>query len=215
MVLYRPTKRYLIQVLEHAEEEYGGPFGTVLTSQLTQTGQAQQVQQPANMPATVTIDPTEIEKQLTSHLSQKLVSNPTWRDPVKLDKDTIEEMEERYRFSEFLDWNDIECAYAYEGIIIPGGKIMMGRWWRCGMFGTGEGLELSADGQALGNDAEGDEDAMDLDVAMSANEEGKGDGDRNGGQNHDPAANAAPTAETPSSTSRSTRLERGPFVFWC
>ena len=38
--------------------------------------------------------------------------------------------------------DDIEYAYAYEGIIVPGGKIMMGRWWRCAEAGFGEGREL-------------------------------------------------------------------------
>jgi hypothetical protein len=37
---------------------------------------------------------------------------------------------------------DIEYAYAYEGVIIPGGKIMMGRWWMVGAAGEGEGREL-------------------------------------------------------------------------
>ena len=38
--------------------------------------------------------------------------------------------------------DDIEYAYAYEGIVVPGGKIMMGRWWRCAEAGFGEGREL-------------------------------------------------------------------------
>ena len=38
--------------------------------------------------------------------------------------------------------DDIEYAYAYEGILVPGGKIMMGRWWRCAEAGFGEGREL-------------------------------------------------------------------------
>lgn len=38
--------------------------------------------------------------------------------------------------------DDIEYAYAYEGVIIPGGKIMMGRWWMVGASGEGQGREL-------------------------------------------------------------------------
>ena len=38
--------------------------------------------------------------------------------------------------------DDIEWAWAYEGVIIPGGKIMMGRWWMVGAGGEGEGREI-------------------------------------------------------------------------
>ena len=44
----------------------------------------------------------------------------------------IREIEEAHSSIKYMTWDDgtIDYAYAYEGIVIPGGKIMMGRWWR-------------------------------------------------------------------------------------
>ncbi|KAL2427001.1 hypothetical protein ABEF95_006400 [Exophiala dermatitidis] len=139
MVLYKPSKRYLIEVLENAEEEYGGPFGTAGTNQLVQAGQGQGA-------AAAIMDPAEIEHALGMYLEDKLVTNPLWRDPVRMNREVIEEIEEMFRLSEYLDWNDIDYAYAYEGVVLPGGKIMMGRWWRCGMLGEGDAMELDEEG---------------------------------------------------------------------
>ena len=59
-----------------------------------------------------------------------------------------------------LQWEDIEYAYVYEGALLPGGKIMMGRWWRCGTVlgggDGGEGFEVVEDNTILGDDGEDD-----------------------------------------------------------
>jgi hypothetical protein len=205
MVLYKPTHRHLIQVLEHAEEEFGDSFTTTITTQMTQNGtNSAQLAQALNGvgAAGQQLDAGEIDAQLAAHLRNKLINNHLWRDGSKFDKATIEEMEEKYRLSEYLDWNDIDYAYAYEGVILPGGKIMMGRWWRLALHGEGEGLEWS---DALGEVEEGD--AMDLD----------GDGAvHDGEQNGNVAPNGTGSGNgNGAGRSRSKKLERGPFIFWC
>lgn len=60
----------------------------------------------------------------------------------------IRELEESFSQAQYLAWDDgtIDYAYAYEGLIIPGGKIMMGRWWRIhGLEGLGPGREVGPD----------------------------------------------------------------------
>lgn len=187
MVLYQPTKKYLIEVLEHAEEEYGGTFGPTLTSQLTQNGQLLA----GGGGGAGNLDYDEMEEELEAHLEQKLLNNPTWRNPNKMDRITIEMMEEKYKLSEHLNWDDIEYAYAYEGVLLPGGKIMMGRWWRCGVLGDGDGMEVGDDGEGLEErHNSGSEDAMDVDEDDMV---GKPTGGVSGGHGN---------------------LERGPFLFW-
>ena len=59
-----------------------------------------------------------------------------------------------------LQWEDIEYAYIYEGAILPGGKMMMGRWWRCGTVlgggDGGEGMEVVEDNTIVGEDTFGE-----------------------------------------------------------
>ncbi|KIX06684.1 uncharacterized protein Z518_04660 [Rhinocladiella mackenziei CBS 650.93] len=154
MVLYKPTKRYLAQVLEWEEQNYGEPFGPAISNQLMQDAEGV---------VGFDLDPAQVDAQMENHLITKLTENPDWRDPDKMNKFTVGHMEESFRTSEYLNWEDIEYAYAYRGVIIPRGKIMMGRYWRCGMLGSGDGLELDADGQSLhgGNDSDGNVNAMD------------------------------------------------------
>lgn len=232
MVLYKPSKRYLIQVLEHAEEEYGGQFGPIVTSQLLQTGQiqpaAQQQQNPGGGGQPADVDAAVVEAQLESYLRDKLVSNPDWRDPARMDREVIENMEEKFRLSEFLEWADIDYAYAYEGVILPGGKIMMGRWWRCGMFGLGDGMELGADGQPVdpgaaagqvdGHTAHGVAGAGPVDADAVADADADAD-DGLGSKAAAAAADGTPGSgdgrENAPNVNRDQKLERGPFIFWC
>lgn len=61
----------------------------------------------------------------------------------------IRQLEEAHSPAAYMTWDDgsIEYAYAYEGVIIPGGKIMLGRWWRVhGREGLGVGREVGPDG---------------------------------------------------------------------
>lgn len=240
MVMYKPTKRYLIQVLEYAEENYGDPFGPVVSMQLTQngnqtaqsgqannnndgSGDADQTttttanatnnqQQQASVPA---FDSAEAEIQLQEHLQQKLLSKAEWRSAAQMDRQTIEAMENKFRSNYALDWNDMEYAYAYEGVIIPGGKIMLGRWWRCGMLGAGPGKELDPDGLPVVVVADSGE--------AAENSAGDGNGSAGAdamdvdGQDGGDAAAAAAAEGTASQQANAGNdsLERGPFVFWC
>ena len=218
MVMFKPNKRYLIQVLEHAEEEFGDTFGPAITSQMLQNGASTTPAQTVNQilsgnafaPGGQALDPIEVDAQLNTYLRAKLGSNPLWRDGTKFNKDAVEEMEENFRSSEYLDWNDIDYAYAYEGVVLPGGKIMMGRWWRIAPGGEGEGMEWT---DALGEVDGEAEDAMDMDgdgdpdtvvvqdgiaqVEAQVTGLGGGNGSRNGNRR------------------RYKKLERGPFIFWC
>jgi hypothetical protein len=113
----------------------------------------------------------------------------------------IAAMEDRYcnAGSGRLEWEDIEYAYAYEGVICPGGKVMMGRWWRVGLDGAGvnDGWELDGEGCGVKveggegwvrmREEEGDESGMVVEVCAGGEERWR----------------------------RSKKgLERGPFVFW-
>jgi hypothetical protein len=231
MVMYKPNKRYLIEVLEHSEENYGIQFGTIVTSQMAQAGQ---------LPQTTTtttgagagggsqppiVSDAEVEAHLETYLNKRLADTPEWRDPEIMNRDVVEELEDQFRFAGYLDWNDIDYAYVYEGVVLPGGKIMLGRWWRCGMFGFGDGLELGADGVAVevaddDEEKEGkgkaagkggkkgvDDDAMEVD-------------EENGGGAGNATTPATPATATATATAtvtpiRNGKLERGPFVFWC
>ncbi|KAJ9606251.1 hypothetical protein H2200_009212 [Cladophialophora chaetospira] len=209
MVLYKLSKRHLIQVLEHAEEEFGDNFGSAITTQMMQNGTMTnaQIAQMLNGTAPTTgtpLDAAEIDAHFDRYLRDKLLSNELWRDGSKLDKDAIEEMEEKFRLSEYLDWNDMDYAYAYEGVLLPGEKIMMGRWWRVAMNGQGDGMEWSdaldemeEDGAA--DDAagvDGDGDTIFVDGGQGGNGAAGGNGNGNG-------------------RTRYKKLERGPFIFWC
>lgn len=237
MVLYKPSKRYLIQVLEHAEEEFGGQFGPALTNQLIQAGGTGPSGQGTGGGAAAALDPAEVEKQLEAYLCQKLLSNPQWRDGTRMDRDTIEEIEERFRLSEFLDWNDIDYAYAYEGAVLPGGKIMMGRWWQVGLFGEGEGLELhenaaddigvedvdagggglngSGSGSGGGGNAAATATATSTPSPTASSSEPLGTTGAAGGVASPSSSASGTSATTTTNASRYRRLNRGPFVFWC
>jgi hypothetical protein len=64
---------------------------------------------------------------------------------------TITSLETGFHTSGQLDWNDIDYAYAYEGVVCPGGNVMLGRWWRAGMAGVAvsDGFEIDQAGQGV------------------------------------------------------------------
>ena len=216
MVIYKPTTRNLVSVLEHAEEAYGGASGTEMefnTAAVWNTpndvdnafAQAQQelsgtiaggasevpAAEPLNGSANNDGDsaannntndpPTEeqIEAQLKKMLTRRIISfTKSYNDllvdmskppapkaqfapfpeqkprskvplPPLFSAKHIRQLEEEFSQAQYMAWDDgsIEYAYAYEGIVIPGGKIMLGRWWRIhGVDGMGAGKELGPDG---------------------------------------------------------------------
>lgn len=219
MVIWKPTTRYLLAVLDHAEEEYGGASGTQISADFStaniwndtnsssdsssaptaSVGTTQNTTNspiannnnnnlvnPANNNTTTTIQPTEaqVEAQMKILLRQRITSftekynelfsfqaqhtnkppnpspyafplnsqtNPKPANPLPplFSPSHICTLEESFSQIQYLDWDDgtIDYAYAYEGIVIPGGKIMMGRWWRIhGTDGLGPGREVGPDG---------------------------------------------------------------------
>jgi hypothetical protein len=111
-------------------------------------GQAQPQAQPqAQNPVQMVIDDAvpasseEAEKAMREELEgREELKGPL--GPAYLTRDFITEMEDKLHPPEELAWDDICYAYIYEGVIIPGGKIMMGRHWRCGPPTVVDGFEL-------------------------------------------------------------------------
>ena len=271
MVMYRYSPRYLVQVLEHAEENYGDAFGVAVTAQMNMATAAaaapapavqQQAQQPnttqgqpqntiaadgvgagagpgpgadsgigntaapanniLNNATTVNnilnnaganaagLDDEEIERLIQEHLETKLTTDPGYPN---MKPEEIMTMESNFHADYELDWADIHYAYAYEGVVCPGGKIMMGRWWRCGGVGAGVGLEIDE----LGYSVDRPEDDQD-DQAADGNASGSGGGDGGGGQSSASGASSSQTSNSAAARRRrsvkNVKLERGPFAFW-
>lgn len=64
---------------------------------------------------------------------------------------------------------DLENLWAYEGIVLPGGKIMVGRWW-CPSDGEGDRMysgpfilwNVQRSPEAEGGEAEGESDGEEV-----------------------------------------------------
>ncbi len=163
MVMYQPTPRYLLAVLDENLPEDDDPFGNIepiaalhvpktdqegVAVQPAAVDQAQaqaqaQVQNQAQMAVddATSANPEEAEKAMREELEGRgELKGPL--GPTYLTRDFIAEMEDNLHPPEELAWEDISYAYIYEGVIIPGGKIMMGRYWRCGAPTVEAGFEL-------------------------------------------------------------------------
>lgn len=82
-----------------------------------------------------------MEQHCQDHLAALLAG---LKGPLEMTRQLIERMEDAYSDPKALRWEDVEHAYAYEGVFTPGGKVMMGRWWRVGPpgpYALGEGHE--------------------------------------------------------------------------
>nr|KAK5443904.1 hypothetical protein LTR18_005165 [Exophiala xenobiotica] len=208
MVMYKPTSEYLLDVLEYKEGNYGGTFATTLTTQMLQAGQIQPGQ---------ALDHEVIERERKEHIKKKLLADPMWQTPASIDKEVIAAMEEKFSASEHLQWEDMEYAYAYEGVLLPGGKIMMGRYWGCGLNGEGSpGMEVDEDGQTLEDESPDDGGSGGGSGGMAVSDGGNGGNSGSQGASQTGAkakGTGRPKAKTP--VKRHLKLERGPFVFWC
>ncbi|KAK5075971.1 hypothetical protein LTR64_008583 [Lithohypha guttulata] len=205
-VIYKPTTRQLVSVLEYAQEAYGGASGTemdfntadVWNNNAAGEGQGAPSQQTAggnNDDSAGTYTPPEaatnadnddgnegqpteeqVEVQLRKLLTKRVKSfsdsysnlldenlktsasmppsaprgetkSKTELPPLFSAKH-IRMLEEDFSPAQYMTWDDgtIDYAYAYEGVITPGGKIMLGRWWRIhGIEGMGPGKEVGPD----------------------------------------------------------------------
>ena len=140
MVLYQPTTRHLVSVWEHACEEFGDVFQQTISGQMVQ-----EINDgvPGLTAAGGALNAEQYEKRCREKLRRDLGSEECWRQgPLQMGREWVEVVEDRYAEASGLSWDDIEFAYAYEGVVVPGGKIMMGRWWMVGAAGEGEGREL-------------------------------------------------------------------------
>lgn len=131
----------------------------IITQQQQQPQAAAQAQQPLNL------DSAEADRHLRNHLDALL----THHRPFHLQSSTmtaagIAQMEDEWAGGEYLAWEDMEYAYAYEGVVLPGGKIMLGRYWRCGMAGEGPGKEVDVDGLSVVVEEEGKEGMVEVEI---------------------------------------------------
>ena len=213
MVIYKPTSRQILSVLEHAMEDYGGTSGAetnfntadiwngadgtngtdIQAPEQTQQTQVQNstagtttqstnttAQDVATTPNDADADPTDeqIEARLRLQITRRLktyseiyrkradeIKNyiaagaspyrinqkpkaPPKPLPALFSPEHIRQLEEAHSSATYMTWDDgtIDYAYAYEGVIVPGGKIMLGRWWRIhGIEGMGQGKEVGPD----------------------------------------------------------------------
>lgn len=135
-VLYKPHDAYMIANLaayfDPANKNAGmRPLSLNTISALDQAAtqfsiydQAVQEQQQAQMNGTVTGgDPTS-QTQIPSkpNVSDLLAS-------IHLSQSQVSVIEDYSHDPLDLQWTDIDYAYAYEGILTPGGKVMLGRFW--------------------------------------------------------------------------------------
>ena len=157
MVLYEPTSRYRLAVLDENSPDDDDPFGQIEpiaalqapnmsigqnegAGQNVAQGLAQGQVQNQNQAQTVAPNPDESEKAMKEELeAREELKGPL--GPAYLTRDFIAEMEDNLHPPEELAWEDISYAWVYEGVIIPGGRIMMGRYWRFGSPTVVEGFE--------------------------------------------------------------------------
>lgn len=165
MVLWTPTSRYLLAVLDENSPDDDDPFGQDEPipalqapnmgadqqggagqaggqgqTQNASPGQPQDQGQTQNQAPATEPTPQEIEKAMKEELQgREELKGPL--GPALLTRDFIAEMEDNLHPPEELAWEDIGYAWVYEGVIIPGGKIMMGRYWRCGLPTLVNGFE--------------------------------------------------------------------------
>jgi hypothetical protein len=168
MVLYQPTSRYLLAVLDEnsPDEDENNPFSQIepladlqaqnLSSNqnggggqavaqdllhVVEQGQPQEQAQTQAQAQAVAANSEETEETMRKELEARAELKAPL-GPAYLKRDFIANMEDNLHPPEELAWEDLSYAWVYEGIIIPGGRIMMGRYWRCGPPSTVLGFEL-------------------------------------------------------------------------
>lgn len=149
-VLYKPTDLYLLAtaenwkhvqdtkaLLKHSVIESQPSFAgtTALTSIVDESG--------FDTHEGNSVQPNAFSVQNSATSTSKKAKKPKAPEestPLP-DRSLVISQEDAYhRNTEIpLQWDDIEYAYAYEGSILPGGEIQMGRWWRCDPWIAREG----------------------------------------------------------------------------
>ena len=114
-MLYKPTFRYLNDVFDYATDYNGVPFEQTIIANSAALG----------------LDLTYAESEILYQDRLEILLGAL-KGPVVMNGNMIEAMEDAISDPEELNWGTIEYAYAYEGVITPGGMVMMGKWWRLG-----------------------------------------------------------------------------------
>lgn len=150
LVLYKPNVQVLLRQLEYADETFGSTFGVSVTAQMDQAT-ITELQDVLHNGGDLTEEAMELLRRHLVELIQKRESEGKEDgDDMKgrWTKEELEILEKGFHKDGQISWADIEYAYAYEGVICPGGNVMMGRWWRVGMAGMGvsDGCEIDSSG---------------------------------------------------------------------
>ncbi|RMZ78161.1 hypothetical protein DV738_g4072, partial [Chaetothyriales sp. CBS 135597] len=141
LILFRFHTQHLITVLNHAEQSSLSTSGG--SHVVTPTTMPPAAQQPADTDADdngfpLDLDPVQEENNLLAQLKAKLDTSVSIVDGKRayaedtMTRDRICALENLYSggLNGQIDWADIDYAYAYEGVIVPGGRLMLGKWWR-------------------------------------------------------------------------------------
>lgn len=138
----------------------------------------------------------------------------------------IHSINNSYSPTSLLSFSNISYAYAYEGVLIPGSKIMFGRYWRIhGDAGLGPAREVGSDGVGVEVRAipvtridrdHDDYDTADEDEKSSRKRKGKGKSQRktkNPGETEFEFVSLINGIES-RALNGCKGLDRGPFIFW-
>lgn len=117
MVFYELTARYLLTVLNASS-----PRDIEVFEQWNDPSNPSGLAQPNDPPNGSDAD-CELELK-----ARNAVKGPL--GPALLTRDFIRELEDHLHPADELLWDDLKRCYVYEGAVLPGGKIMMGRYWR-------------------------------------------------------------------------------------
>ena len=228
MVLFKPTTVSLIRQLEYADENFGSTFGVSVTDQISQHTAAGIVVGANGAILNPEEVDSYLKKHLQKLIQEREgLSDAADKDDLTGDGNMrgtgdhilqakgkakagspsaemwslpdIVDLERQLYQDGLVSWEDIEYAYAYEGVLCPGGNVMLGRWWRCGLAGTGVSAGGEVDVQGVG--------------VPDGTEVGEaGAGGQVSGAGTGPGQPGGTTGAGRARTLAS--LERGPFVFW-
>jgi hypothetical protein len=101
MVLYQPTTDHLVSVWEHVCEEFGGVFRQTISDQMWQD-----IDNGVDGLAAAGggLNPEAYEKRCKEKLRGDLSRESLQQGPLKMDKDWVEKVEDRYSEANALSW---------------------------------------------------------------------------------------------------------------
>ncbi|KKY25735.1 putative soluble quinoprotein glucose dehydrogenase [Phaeomoniella chlamydospora] len=126
-VLYRPTQMFVLNALWTYFNDKGAlgnmpTISNVLFEELRLCWDMHMQHNQWILQQAVGVD----EMKLLMARTAKLLSDIS---SLGLTCKQVAEIEDNFQGSKDLQWVDIDYAYAYEGVLTPGGKVMLGRFW--------------------------------------------------------------------------------------